>query len=214
MSNIKLFYDVSSFYSGLAVIRICRKIRDKSFVNKFELKPVALGAVFKSQGAQPPTLANPAKGKYMWRDVERLAKELGYSNFYNSVFPINSILASRVIIYLNANETKFKNSEPGIPIALRFSEKAFETAFAENSDVTKAESLSKILKTILPDVDTDAIVKEANTQKYKDILKANTNEAIELGIFGAPSFVCPDGELFWGNDRLMSAYNWTEKAKL
>ncbi|KXN74954.1 thioredoxin-like protein [Conidiobolus coronatus NRRL 28638] len=214
MSNIKLFYDVSSFYSGLAVIRICRKIRDKSFVNKFELKPFVLGGVFKSQGVQAPALVNPTKGKYMWRDVERLAKELGYPHFANSAFPLNSVLAGRVIAYLNANEAKFKNSEPEIPIALRFSEKTFEAAYVQDVDVTNAENLSKILKTILPDVDTDAIVKEANTQKYKDILKANTNEAIELGIFGAPSFICPDGELFWGNDRLMSAYNWTKKAKL
>jgi 2-hydroxychromene-2-carboxylate isomerase len=42
----------------------------------------------------------------------------------------------------------------------------------------------------------------------KERLKAETAAALELGIFGAPSFVAPDGELFWGNDRLDQAIAW------
>jgi 2-hydroxychromene-2-carboxylate isomerase len=32
-----------------------------------------------------------------------------------------------------------------------------------------------------------------------------------LGIFGAPTFVTPDGELFWGNDRLENAIAWAKR---
>ena len=42
-------------------------------------------------------------------------------------------------------------------------------------------------------------------------LRANTDEAIRLGIFGAPSFVVGD-ELFWGNDRLEDALRWANSA--
>ena len=39
-------------------------------------------------------------------------------------------------------------------------------------------------------------------------LRAETEAAQALGIFGAPSFVTADGELFWGNDRLEHALAW------
>ena len=39
----------------------------------------------------------------------------------------------------------------------------------------------------------------------KDELRAAGKRAVELGIFGAPSFTCADGELYWGNDRLDAA---------
>ncbi|KXN74953.1 thioredoxin-like protein [Conidiobolus coronatus NRRL 28638] len=207
-STIKLYYDIASFYSALAIFRIARRIRDKSFKLKFELKPIVLGGVFKAQGAPPP----PAdKLKYMSQDLDRLAKELGYPHFYNTHFPFSSALANRVILYLNTNESKFNNSEPEVPLAIRFSEKAFEATYVNDVDPSKSENLVKILKTVLPDADAEAIIKEANSQKYKDLLKAYTNEAIEDGVFGAPSFICPDGELFWGNDRLISAYKWADK---
>ena len=42
-------------------------------------------------------------------------------------------------------------------------------------------------------------------------LRTQTDEAARLGIFGAPSFVTPDGELFWGNDRLDAALDWAKR---
>jgi 2-hydroxychromene-2-carboxylate isomerase len=42
-------------------------------------------------------------------------------------------------------------------------------------------------------------------------LRAQTEEAQRLGIFGAPSFVTADGELFWGNDRLEAALDWATR---
>ena len=41
-------------------------------------------------------------------------------------------------------------------------------------------------------------------------LRAETEQAAALGIFGAPSFVTADGELFWGNDRLDAALAWAK----
>ncbi len=58
--------------------------------------------------------------------------------------------------------------------------------------------------------DPDAAWAQANTQEIKDTLKAQTDEAIKRGIFGAPSFTVDD-ELFWGNDRLEDAVAWAKK---
>jgi 2-hydroxychromene-2-carboxylate isomerase len=42
-------------------------------------------------------------------------------------------------------------------------------------------------------------------------LRAQTEEAQRLGLFGAPSFTTEDGELFWGNDRLEAALRWAKR---
>lgn len=51
----------------------------------------------------------------------------------------------------------------------------------------------------------------ANSDATKVELKANTAEATERDLFGSPSFTTPDGELFWGNDRLEQAIAWAAK---
>ncbi|PZN13089.1 MAG: 2-hydroxychromene-2-carboxylate isomerase, partial [Proteobacteria bacterium] len=44
-------------------------------------------------------------------------------------------------------------------------------------------------------------------------LKDQTAEAQSRGIFGAPSFITEDGELFWGDDRLEQALAWAARSK-
>ncbi len=50
----------------------------------------------------------------------------------------------------------------------------------------------------------------AGSSEIKNALRAQTDEAIDRGIFGAPSFTI-DGELFWGNDRLEAALAWAKR---
>ena len=56
-------------------------------------------------------------------------------------------------------------------------------------------------------VDPDAILAEAQSPEAKAGLRAQTDAAIQLAIFGAPSFTVGT-ELFWGNDRLEDALDW------
>ena len=56
-------------------------------------------------------------------------------------------------------------------------------------------------------LDGKSIRDEATSPEWKPRLRAETERARTLGIFGAPTFVA-DGELFWGNDRLESALDW------
>ena len=48
----------------------------------------------------------------------------------------------------------------------------------------------------------------------KEQLREETAIAAGLGIFGAPSFVTEDGELFWGNDRFEDALDWAIRGTL
>ena len=51
----------------------------------------------------------------------------------------------------------------------------------------------------------------AQSDVGKAWLRAQTDEAQQLGLFGAPSFTTADGELFWGNDRLEAALRWAKR---
>ncbi len=55
------------------------------------------------------------------------------------------------------------------------------------------------------------ILERAASDEVKLKLRTETGEAARLGLFGAPSFVAPDGELFWGNDRLEPALAWAKR---
>lgn len=52
---------------------------------------------------------------------------------------------------------------------------------------------------------------EAQSEAIKAGLHAQTQEAQRLGVFGAPSFMTANGELFWGNDRLEAAIEWARR---
>ena len=69
--------------------------------------------------------------------------------------------------------------------------------------------MAEILATLGQDADS-MIAAGARRDENKTTLRAQTEEAQRLGIFGAPSFVTADGELFWGNDRLEAALDWAK----
>jgi 2-hydroxychromene-2-carboxylate isomerase len=59
--------------------------------------------------------------------------------------------------------------------------------------------------------DVGAVLTRAQSEEIKARLRTDTEQARKLGIFGAPSFVTADGELFWGNDRLEAALTWAKR---
>jgi 2-hydroxychromene-2-carboxylate isomerase len=60
-------------------------------------------------------------------------------------------------------------------------------------------------------IDSAPVLATAQLDKIKSQLRAQTEEAERLGVFGAPSFITADGELFWGNDRLERALLWAKQ---
>ena len=84
----------------------------------------------------------------------------------------------------------------------------FHANFAEDRSTERAEVLAEILSDL--GHDAAAVLEAANTPANKDRLRAQTENAMQLGIFGAPSFVTR-GEVFWGNDRLPQALAWAAR---
>ncbi len=160
-----------------------------------EWLPFLLGPIFKSQGWDTsPFNIYEAKGKYMWRDIERLSARYGIPFRMPSEFPRNGVLASRVAL---ASESCGWRS--------RFSKLVFTANFAEDRDISDEAVIASILESL--GEEPGSIIRSALSEENKGRLRSATDDAIGRGIFGAPSFVA-DGEIFWGNDRLEDALDW------
>jgi 2-hydroxychromene-2-carboxylate isomerase len=86
----------------------------------------------------------------------------------------------------------------------------FRAEFAEGRRIDEPAVLSELLAEL--GVDPSPVFAAAQTDAIKVKLRSQTEEAIRLGIFGAPSLITVDGELFWGNDRLERAIAWARTA--
>jgi 2-hydroxychromene-2-carboxylate isomerase len=158
-------------------------------------RPFLLGPIFAAQGwNDSPFNIYPVKGTYMWRDLERLCDGYGLPLRRPSVFPRNGLLAARVAC-----------SAAGSTWVANFVRAVYRANFAEDRDISDAAVLSDILAAL---GQTPApILAAAQSPEIKQQLRAQTDEAIRRGVFGAPSFTVGD-ELFWGNDRLEAAIEW------
>ena len=77
--------------------------------------------------------------------------------------------------------------------------------FEEDLDISAPKIVGRCLESAGQEAVT--ILEEAQSPASKQGLRERTDQAVQLGIFGAPFFVV-DRELFWGNDRLESALEW------
>jgi len=132
------------------------------------------------------------KGQYMWRDLERICMRLDLPMRRPSQFPRNGLLAAPVAL-VGAGQTW------GPP----FVRAMYHANFAEDMDIADPGVVGSVLRRL--GQDPAAVLEAAGAAK--DALRAQTERAVALGIFGAPTFVSGD-ELFWGNDRLEDALAW------
>jgi 2-hydroxychromene-2-carboxylate isomerase len=70
--------------------------------------------------------------------------------------------------------------------------------------------IAACLRSVNQDVET--VLDVAGSADTKIMLREQTERAVDLGIFGTPSFIA-DEELFWGNDRLEQALGWCQRPR-
>jgi len=191
---IEFWYEFASTYSYLSAMRI-ETLAEEAGV-EIMWRPFLLGPIFKAQGWETsPFNVYPAKGRYMWRDMEREAVRFGLPLYRPSVFPQNTLLAARIaLVGFEAGWT---------PV---FTKAAYTAEFGEGHNLSDAQVLSGILSGL--GLDAEAVIAEAQSDTTKTRLRRLNEEAQSRGIFGAPTFFAEDGEMFWGNDRLEQALDW------
>jgi len=136
----------------------------------------------------------------MWRDLERLCADLDLPFRRPEMFPQQSVLAARVaLIGLKLQEKWGKD----------FCLAVFRAEFAEGRRIDDAAAIGEILARLK--VEPEPVLEAARSDLLRVALRNETEEAQRLGIFGAPTFITPDGEMFWGNDRLERAIEWAAR---
>ena len=191
---VEFWYDFASTYSYLTAMRV-EDAAGKAGVS-LVWRPFLLGPIFAAQGwTTSPFNIFPGKGRYMWRDMEREAARLKVPFYRPKPFPQNSLLAARVALV---------GSERGFAPA--FTRLAFAEQFGNGQDIGQTEVIADILSGL--GLDAPAILAEAQSDTNKLRLRRIGEEAQARGVFGAPTLIAEDGELFWGNDRLERALDW------
>lgn len=187
---VEFWFEFASTYSYPAAMRI-ESLASASGC-PVAWRPFLLGPIFRDQGwPDSPFNLYPAKGRYMWRDLERICEELRIPFRKPSQFPRNGLLAARVACAAE--------SESWLP---QFVRNVYTANFAKDEDIADAAVIAGCLGGLI--ADPGSLLKAAGEQPAKDRLRENTERARTLGLFGAPTFVVGQ-ELFWGNDRLEAA---------
>lgn len=185
--TVEFFFDYSSPYSYLASTQI-ESVAQRTGA-QLRWRPFLLGAVFKATGNIPPA-SNLHKARYMLQDLLNWTRHYELPDFrLPDSFPANSVKADR--LGLVAQE---KGKLP------QFTHALYRAVFAEGRDLSDLGVLSSVLGQVgLPPAEALA---RAEAQEIKDRLRKNTDEAVERGSFGAPTFFVGD-DLYVGNDRLV-----------
>ena len=152
--------------------------------------PVFLGGVMNASGNQPPgTVA--AKGQYMNRDMERCAERYKIDFSLNKNFPQNTLSSQRIAVGLNNND------EHGS--FLKFIDVCFKAIWVDCKNMGDTNVVTEVLADA--GVETEALMNLANDSNVKEKLKSLTNDAVQRGVFGAPTFFVGE-EMYFGQDRL------------
>ncbi|MDY6943920.1 MAG: 2-hydroxychromene-2-carboxylate isomerase [Pseudomonadota bacterium] len=187
---VEFFWDVVSPYTYLAATQMA-KLKAQTGA-EVRWRPFLLGGVFKATRNQPP--ANlPAKAKYMPRDLQTWAAYYDVPFAFPSSFPANTLLAMR-------GATLIEDADKLEAYALGL----FAAHWERGEDISQPGLVAEIASAA--GLDGEALVARAGEQEAKDRLRRNTEEAVERGAFGAPTFFVGE-QLFWGNDRLPLIYH-------
>jgi 2-hydroxychromene-2-carboxylate isomerase len=191
---LEFWFEFASNYSYLTAMRIAA-LAEAAGV-EVAWRPFLLGPIFAAQGwRSSPFNLFPAKGRYAIRDCEREAEALGVPFRMPVPFPQDGLLAARVAV---AAERDW------LPAFVRA---VYAAEFGDGRSISEPAAIADILRGL--GQDAHEIMTAALAPANKAALKAQTDEAAARGIFGAPTFFTPDGEMFWGNDRLERAIAWT-----
>jgi len=194
---MQFWFDFASTYSYVAALRVADECAGAGV--ELEYKPFLLGPIFTQLLGikDSPFNVEPIRGRYMWRDLERLCEKHRLPWRRPTVFPRNSLLAARVACCAGTAISTLTRA-------------IFGANFADDRYIADPAVLREIIDS--SGADGRRLVDLAQTPEVKAQLRANTAEAQRLGIFGAPDFVA-DGELFFGQDRLEDAIAWAQRSE-
>jgi 2-hydroxychromene-2-carboxylate isomerase len=184
---VEFYFDVGSPAAYLAWTQLPQIARAAGA--EIEYRPFLLGGVFQATGNRSP-MEVPAKGQYMQDDLQRFARRYGVPFAHNPHFPINTLTLMRGAIGLQMRE-------PARMVP--YVDAVYRAIWVDGKNMNDAATVGKVLQQA--GFPPEQLLALASDQAVKDHLKAETQEAVARGVFGAPTFFVGQ-DMFWGQDRL------------
>jgi len=183
--TLDLYWDFSSPYAYLGSTQADALAARTGATLRW--RPMLLGGLFRAIGqADAPILTfSPAKQRHVMKDLERWAEYLEVPYKFPTRFPMVTIKSLRV--YLALPEERKAG----------FRERTFRAYWAEDRDISDDGELRALIGE-----GADEILARTADPAIKEELKVATEKAAAAGVFGAPTWVVDETELFWGQDRI------------
>jgi len=191
--SLEIFFDFSSPFAYLGSTQ-AEVVAERTGA-ELRWRPMLLGAVFRAIEAPmvPLSTFTPRKQQYVSLELNRWAEHWGVPFHFASRFPMNTVKALRIVCQLDeASQAAFIHA-------------TFRAFWVDDRDISDDQVLADILAVLAQPA---ALLAATRDQAVKDLLIASTGEAIERGVFGAPTFFVNGEWMFWGQDRL----DFVEKA--
>jgi 2-hydroxychromene-2-carboxylate isomerase len=155
------------------------------------IKPMDLGKVFPVSGGLPLAKRAPQRQAYRLQELRRWRDYLGIKlNLEPKFVPVDPTLASLVIVAASQDKSAVAPS-----LAFDF----MRAVWAEDRNIADPETVKAIIRA--KGLSASELFERAQAPETKTAYEALTQEAIEKGVFGAPTYAFKD-DLFWGQDRL------------
>ena len=185
--RVEFFFDFGSPTSYLAYTQLPRIAEECGA--EIVWRPMLLGGVFKATGNQSPVMVAP-KGKWMWSDMSLWAKRYGVPLAINPHFPINTLMLMRGAAGLQLREPER---------FLKYVDVIYKATWEKSRNLNDPAVVAATLQQ--EGFDPAALMALVNDPEVKQKLIATTDEAVQRGVFGAPTMFV-GSEMFFGQDRL------------
>tara|TARA_B100000902_G_C27215659_1_gene866801 strand:- start:123 stop:716 length:594 start_codon:yes stop_codon:yes gene_type:complete len=190
MKKIEYYFDCSSPWTYLS-FRGLLELKEEYDLN-IVWKPILVGGVFNSINPSVyESRKNPVKEKsdYSQKDMLDWAVVRNITINWPKIFPVNSVKAMRGAFFAIDKE----NIE-------EYAESIFKSYWTEGKDISSDDILLKIIKIF--NWDEQEFLLYINDPGTKEKLVRNTQELMERGGFGSPTFFIDESNMFFGNDRI------------
>ena len=191
-STVEFFFDCSSPWTYLAFEHLQRLIAAQDDVVTIRWRPFLVGGVFNTVNPSVYELrANPvpAKARHYAKDLRDWANYVGIRIGSPPVFPVNSVKAMR---------GAFVAEEVGCLVA--YARRVFEVYWRDLEDISDDAVLAGVVREL--GMAEAMFFEKIALDETKARLRANTDELIERGGYGSPTFFVDGDDMYFGNDRM------------
>ena len=189
MKEIHFYFDFISPYAWLAFQALPKALEGVS--HRVHYHPVVFGAMLKHHGQLGPAEI-PGKRDWTYRQVMWQAKQQGTDLQMPAAHPFNSLALLRLAVAASGIN---QQGQPNRYVV----ETIFKHVWCDGLEATDPDRLATLQAHLFSQPGVS--FQDPQSAEVKQLLQQQTQQAIDLGLFGVPSMVV-DGQVFWGNDAL------------